>query len=280
MTYRQIHLEIWDDPWFLELDAQGKLLFIYLFSNSRTNVIGLYEVSQRAITFETGLAPEVIADGLQRFHDAGKVLFQDNWVWVTKLLTRNTDNIRSPKVQTMLKKQIMHVPDTCPFKAGWLTHYNNVVAPQFGLDTISVNVDTISAVADTFCSVTATDLYSDPVSVSDLDDAPSAIDAYVKLRGGAVNTLDVDQINDLVDECEAHRGTLPRGSPGAEYTGEQWVRAAILEANAARKGGMISLNYIKAILGRWRGEGFQAKRDGDGATSTTPEGRKVIKVQP
>lgn len=114
----------------------------------------------------------------------------------------------------------------------------------------------------------------------DQGESNSALDAYVKIRGGAVNTLDVDQINDLVDECEAHRGTLPPGSPGAEYTGEQWVRIAILEANAARKGGMISLNYIKAILDRWRGEGFQAKRDGDGAASVTPEGRKVIKVQP
>ena len=56
MTYRQIHTEIWDDPWFLELESDAKLLFVYLFSNKRTNMIGLYELSPRQMAFETGLA--------------------------------------------------------------------------------------------------------------------------------------------------------------------------------------------------------------------------------
>jgi len=271
MTYRQIHVELWDDPWVVELSSDDKLLFIYLFSNSRTTAIGLYELSERTIAFDTGLPTDTIREGLQRFTDAGKVQFKENWVWVPKLLGRNINNLRSPQVQSMIQRLIRQTPDSCPFKADWFAYYNDIVASQYDIDTISIGYSRPQIPS---VSVTATDLHS--VSVSDED---SAIDAYVKIRGGAVNTLDVDQINDLVDECEKHRSTLPRGTPGVEYTGEQWVRTAILEANAARKGTMISLNYIKAILDRWHGEGFQARRDGDDATSTTPEGRKVIKVQ-
>ena len=44
MIYRQIYTEVWRDPWFLNLESDGKLLYIYLFSNERTNVLGLYEI--------------------------------------------------------------------------------------------------------------------------------------------------------------------------------------------------------------------------------------------
>jgi hypothetical protein len=257
MAYRQIHVELWDDPWVIELPSDLKLLFIYLFSNSRTNAIGLYEISERVIAFETGLPVQAIADGLRHFMDAGKVYCRNSWIWVPKLLTRNTNNIRSPQVQAMIAKQIRETPDSCPFKADWIQYYNNTISPQYGIDTIFVAVDT-------FCSATATvsDSVPDSVSVS----VPAsvlgneAIDAYVKIRGGSVNPLDVDQIDDLANECEKHRAALPRGTPGADKTGDEWVRAAIMEANASRKDGPVSLNYIKAIIDRWRVSGFQSRR--------------------
>lgn len=258
MTYRQIHVEMWDDPWVIELSPADKLLFIYLFSNSRTNPIGLYEISQRVIAFETGLTQDSIGAALASFCNAGKIQYQDNWIWVPKLLSRNINNIRSPQVQAMIKKQVVNIPDSCPFKDEWIRYYNDIIAPQYGIDTISIprQMSQIPSV-----SVSATE--SDPVSVSESVDTISALNAYVKLRGGAVNTLDVDQITDLVNECEQHRASLPAGVPGADQTGDEWVRAAILEGNAARKDGPISLNYIKAILDRWRVAGFQARRGGD-----------------
>jgi len=254
MTYRQIHTEIWDDPWVIELPSDEKLLFIYLFSNSRTTAIGLYEISQRVIAFETGLTTSIITAGLEHFASAGKVQFQDNWIWVPKLLSRNINNLRSPQVQAMIKKQVVNVPSSCPFKDEWIRYYDDIIAPQYGIDTISIpsKRPRIPSV-----SVSATD----PDSVSESDPvSESALDAYVKIRGGAVNTLDVDQIQDLVDELEEHRTALPGGVPGADLTGNDWVRTAILEANASRKDGPVSLNYIKAILDRWRVAGLQAKR--------------------
>ena len=43
-NYRQIHTQIWRDNWFLDLEADEKLLLIYLFSNDNSNQAGIYEL--------------------------------------------------------------------------------------------------------------------------------------------------------------------------------------------------------------------------------------------
>jgi hypothetical protein len=43
------------DQWFAELSAEEKLLFVYLFSNERASVSGLYESPIRVMAFETSL---------------------------------------------------------------------------------------------------------------------------------------------------------------------------------------------------------------------------------
>ena len=42
-SYRQIHTKMWTDPWFIDLATDEKLVFIYLFSNDRVNVLGIIE---------------------------------------------------------------------------------------------------------------------------------------------------------------------------------------------------------------------------------------------
>ena len=66
-----------------------------------------------------------------------------------------------------------------------------------------------------------------------------------------------DDLGDLVDECEAHRQGLPRGSPGADLSGGAWVCTAIREMIAA---GVTRPNtrYLTAILDRWQREGYQS----------------------
>jgi len=68
--------------------------------------------------------------------------------------------------------------------------------------------------------------------------------AWAKARGGAINPLDAEQLGDFIDE----------------FTPE-WVQAAIEEANQARQDKIVSLNYIRSILDRWKREGFKAPLD-------------------
>jgi len=93
---------------------------------------------------------------------------------------------------------------------------------------------------------------------------PNAFKSYEK-AGAILNPLAAEQLGDLIDEFERHRQGLPPPSEGAQHTGDAWVRAAIKEAAGA--GARISVNYVKAILDRWKVEGFRTplrKRGGNG----------------
>jgi hypothetical protein len=128
-------------------------------------------------------------------------------------------------------------------------------------DLLPTNSGVCQTVAAADPSASASE--SNIASASEQELVPSAaIDTWVKVRGGAVNPLDVDQINDLIDTADKHRANLPRGSPGAGLTGDQWVRDAILEANSAKKGNGVSFKYVSAILTRWLAEGYRSARGG------------------
>ena len=68
-----------------------------------------------------------------------------------------------------------------------------------------------------------------------------------------------DGLSEMIDDCEAHRLTLLQGVvPGADITGDGWVCEAIKVASDA--GARISINYLRAILDRWKREGFKSER--------------------
>ncbi len=80
--YRTIDCGIWDDPWISELDPISKLLFLYLLTNRRATACGVFEITLRAIAFETGLSSEQISDSLAAL--SPKVLFWEDLqtLWV------------------------------------------------------------------------------------------------------------------------------------------------------------------------------------------------------
>ena len=128
--YRQLHTHIWSDSWFVELEPDWMLLFIYLFSNERASICGLYELPVRTICFETGLDREGVRQGLEAFAKANKVKydFATSVVWVKNMLKYQGST--SPKVQARIQADIRAVPD-CELKQ------------QF-LDTLSASADTLS----------------------------------------------------------------------------------------------------------------------------------------
>ena len=120
--YRQIHTQLWKDSWVLDLSPDRKLLFIYLFSNERANLSGIYELPVRVMAFETGLPQEMIEESLRYFGECGKVEydFLSSYVWVRNLLRYNAKNERSPKIRAHLDSLMASLSDSCPFKSRWL----------------------------------------------------------------------------------------------------------------------------------------------------------------
>lgn len=58
--YRTIDCATWDDPWFAELSPNGKLLFLYFITNRRTSAAGCFEITRRAMMFESGIRGEAL----------------------------------------------------------------------------------------------------------------------------------------------------------------------------------------------------------------------------
>jgi len=137
--YRQIHTKIWKDGWFLDLSSDHKLLFIYLFSNERANLVGLYDLPIKVICFETGLDREVVEAGLAVFEQAGKAFYADGWVWVRSLLTYNAQNMASQKIQRHLELTLDDVPDIA-LKARMLGYYGD----KIGYTVVTETADTVS----------------------------------------------------------------------------------------------------------------------------------------
>lgn len=135
--YRQIHTKIWKDGWFIELSDQEKLLFIYLFSNERASIAGLYELALRVICFETGLDKRTVEAALAKFSKAGKAHYENGIVWVVNLRKYNENS--SPKVTARLSKDLAAVAD-CPIKRRYLAYYNPIESDGYGIDTVSIPV--------------------------------------------------------------------------------------------------------------------------------------------
>jgi hypothetical protein len=129
--YRQVHTHIWKDGWFLDLEPAHKLFFIYLFSNERASISGLYELPRRVMSFESGLTLTEIQDAFDAFAEAGKALYQDGVVWVVNL--RKYHETASPKVQKCILDDVSRIKD-CELKG--------IYCEKYGIDRVSY--DTLS----------------------------------------------------------------------------------------------------------------------------------------
>lgn len=116
-NYRQIHVSIWKDCWFLDLEPQEKLLFIYLFSNSETSMAGIYKIPFKVICFETGLSGEFVQTAIDSFTEDGKMMYEDGVIWIKNMMKFHSS--KSPKVQTRIDNDLKNIPN-CNVKIQYL----------------------------------------------------------------------------------------------------------------------------------------------------------------
>lgn len=118
--YRQIHMQMWSDAWFAELEPEAKLLWVYLFSNLRTSVSGLYELPLRFIAFETGIDRKTVQQHLNEFEAADKIMYDGTVMWIKTMQKYNATE--SVKVKTRIEKDVERVSD-CDVKIAYLQFY-------------------------------------------------------------------------------------------------------------------------------------------------------------
>ena len=75
---RSVNTKFWDDTFISELNPSEKLLFLYLLTNSLANILGIYEITIKRISYDTGLTKETIAKGLESFAKGRKAFHTDD----------------------------------------------------------------------------------------------------------------------------------------------------------------------------------------------------------
>jgi hypothetical protein len=108
--FKQVHTKMWADNWFSDLTSEHKLQFIYLFSNDRVGLGGIYELPLKLAAFETGLSRETLLSGYEIFDEHDKVRYDKQFavVWVLNLRKYHASN--SPTQQTKIMKELAALP--------------------------------------------------------------------------------------------------------------------------------------------------------------------------
>ena len=94
---RSINTKIWSDVWFELLNPEQKLLFIYLVSNEKTNMLGVYEISIRKVSFETGIDSSKIKKYLLKFENDSKIRYACDRVLLLNFLKHQNYNFNMMK---------------------------------------------------------------------------------------------------------------------------------------------------------------------------------------
>jgi hypothetical protein len=110
---RSINTKFWNDTFIEDLTVSEKLLFLYLLTNSLTNLLGIYEISIRRISYETGLNKETILKGFERFATVKKVYYVDNYIIMPNFLKNQNLNANMKKGVVNLYEELPnHLKDS------------------------------------------------------------------------------------------------------------------------------------------------------------------------
>jgi hypothetical protein len=79
-THRYIATSFWDDEWVQTLDPSEKLLYLYLMTNPLTNIAGIYKITEKRMTFDSGFNKDTLHGIFAKFEKAGKAYRMGEYV--------------------------------------------------------------------------------------------------------------------------------------------------------------------------------------------------------
>jgi hypothetical protein len=79
-THRYISTTFWDDAWIQELNPSEKFVYLYLMTNPLTSISGVYKVTDRRISFDTGYDMETIKSIMGKFTAERKAIRFGEWI--------------------------------------------------------------------------------------------------------------------------------------------------------------------------------------------------------
>lgn len=245
--YRQFHTQFWKDEWVIELEPLERYLFSYLFTNDLSSISGIYKLPMRIIVNETALDRAFVETALQKFQDAKKIYYADGVMWVVNMFRFHKN--ASPKTMTKVNNDLAMIPDG-PIKTAYLYYQRTGI---YRIDTVSIpNHESVSVSVIESASARESERDDDAGAAPVPDggawvqehpqgeDEPPNLFAVYEREIGLMTPAIADELKDAEVEYP----------PG-------WPEAAMKEAARQNKR---SWAYARAILDRWKVDGFQSKR--------------------
>lgn len=102
---------LWTDPDFALLHEDAKLLFLWSWTNPKSTICGLYEVSVRAIMRGIGAGDDQVRRGLRQLAIKPMVKYDaiNEVIWV---VNRAHYANRSPKVAVAMQREVLSCPES------------------------------------------------------------------------------------------------------------------------------------------------------------------------
>lgn len=123
MKTRIVHTKFWEDSFVCSLDSEEKLFFLYLLTNARIGLTGIYELQDRYIIFDLGIKsddplfvknPSKAEDKLQRMKEKlqkeDKIYFVDGYVAIKNAKKYNDYSKGSENQQNAYYREIDMIP--------------------------------------------------------------------------------------------------------------------------------------------------------------------------
>jgi hypothetical protein len=105
MASRVLHDSVWGDAWFQDLPPVSKLLWVYLLTNSHLEVSGIYQITPKTMSNETGI-PVIDVNGiLEGFVADKKIVYESNVVGIVNY-HRHNGMMNNPKYRVAIRKSL------------------------------------------------------------------------------------------------------------------------------------------------------------------------------
>ena len=141
--YRPVYTKFWSDPWIQKLRSKRKLLYLYLFTNEHCNEIGLYPISFRTMSQETGIDIRSVSKSIEFFEKEKRIIYDRarGEIWVKNYLKYQPIARNAPAICN-------DIVNTAQFSSSWHTvrlHFLAVLLQKYTGEELYV-IDIISTI--------------------------------------------------------------------------------------------------------------------------------------
>lgn len=107
--FRKVHVTFWSDSFVQDLTPEQKFFYLYLLTNDKATIAGVYEITLRQISYQTGYNIETVEKLVGFFTEKGKIMFSRDTNEIAIKNWGKYNGSDSPKVRTLVSRVINSV---------------------------------------------------------------------------------------------------------------------------------------------------------------------------